>query len=101
MNLPPEVQFSPVFAIAPIDYNKDGKKDLVLGGNINHARLRFGKYDANYGTLLHNNGKGTFSYVSPAISGFRIQGDVRSVLTINNKLLFGINQQLLKTYEAK
>lgn len=101
LNLPAEVQLSPVFTITPIDFDKDGNKDLLLCGNISQARLRFGKYDANYGILLKGNGKGGFSYVPQRQSGFNLKGDIRSVTTINNKLLFGINQQSLKAYQLR
>src|SRR5439155_17351929 len=66
--LPMEVQASPVFTITPLDYNKDGNDDLLFCGNINHARLRFGKYDANYGILLQGDGKGNFRYVNQKTS---------------------------------
>ena len=97
--LPLEAQFSPVFTITSIDYDNDGNEDMLLCGNMNHARLRFGKYDANYGILLHNDGKGNFTYVPQNISGFNLKGDVRSVLNINNTLLFGINQSDIKAYK--
>lgn len=100
-NLPIEAQFSPVFTITALDYNKDGNKDLLLCGNIHHARLRFGNYDANYGILLKGDGKGNFTYINQERSGFKLRGDVRSVIQINNKLLFGINQQDMKGYEMK
>ena len=58
-----------------------------MTGNINHARLRFGKYDANYGVLLKGDRKGNFRYINQAESGFNLWGDVRSVLQINNTLL--------------
>lgn len=99
--LPAQAQSAPVMAIANIDYNKDGKQDLLLCGNVNQARLRFGKSDANYGVLLRNDGNGTFSYVPPHIAGFKLTGDVRSIVTINQWLLFGINQQSLKAYKIK
>jgi hypothetical protein len=99
--LPVQAQFSPVYTLTTLDYNKDGNPDVLLCGNINNARLRFGKYDANYGVLLTGDGKGNFAYVNQQQSGFNIWGDVRSVLNINNTLLFGINQQPLKAYKAK
>ncbi len=99
--LPIEAQESPVFTITPLDYNKDGIEDLLLCGNINKARLRFGKYDANYGVLLKGNGKGGFEYVPQWQSGFNLWGDVRSVLTINNTLLFGVNGTAVKAYQYK
>jgi hypothetical protein len=97
--LPVQAQFSPVYTITALDYDKDGNEDLLLCGNINHARLRFGKYDANYGTLLKGDGKGGFTYVNQQQSGFRLWGDVRSVLAINNELLFGINGGEIKVYK--
>ncbi|MEK6477481.1 VCBS repeat-containing protein [Catalinimonas sp. 4WD22] len=97
--LPLVVQSSPVFTINAIDYNQDGNKDLVLGGNISQARLRFGKCDANYGILLEGDGKGNFSYIPQQQSGFEVWGDVRSVVEVNNTLLFGINQGEIKAYK--
>ncbi|MEO6723273.1 MAG: VCBS repeat-containing protein [Ferruginibacter sp.] len=99
--LPIETQCSPVFTINVLDYDKDGKSDLLLCGNINHARLRFGKSDANYGVLLKGDGKGNFNYINQRQSGFHIWGDVRSVLNINNTLLFGINQDAIKAYKLR
>uniref|UniRef100_UPI001CD69A21 FG-GAP-like repeat-containing protein n=1 Tax=Cesiribacter sp. SM1 TaxID=2861196 RepID=UPI001CD69A21 len=99
--LPLEVQYSPVYAMAVTDYNGDGRQDVVLGGNIHEARLRFGRYDASYGMLLQGDGKGGFSYVPQRESGLKIKGDIRSILSINNTLLFGINQQSIKAYKVK
>jgi len=99
--LPLQAQFSPVFTITPLDYNKDGKQDILLCGNADHARLRFGKYDANYGVLLRNDGNGNFTYINQPESGFHIRGDVRSVINVNNTLIFGINQQPARAYKAK
>lgn len=96
--LPLEVQSSPVFAIAAVDVDGDGHKDLILAGNIEKARLRFGKYDANYGILLKGDGQGNFSYVPQWQSGLRLKGDVRSILPLSNKLLFGINQKGIEAY---
>lgn len=98
--LPVQTQYGPVFTITPLDYDADGKQDLLLCGNVNQARLRFGKSDANYGVLLKGDGKGGFVYIPQHESGFRLWGDVRSVVPVNNTLLFGINQQELKAYKA-
>lgn len=99
--LPVEVQFSPIHALATLDFNKDGNDDLVLGGNVSQARIRLGKYDANFGMLLMGDGKGNFSYVNQQQSGFNIHGDIRSILTFNSKLIFGINRQEVKAYSLK
>ncbi len=99
--LPMEVQISPVYTITVLDFDKDGKMDLLLCGNSDKARLRFGKYDANYGVLLKGNGKGDFKYVPQGTSGFYLTGDVRSVIQLKDQLIFGINQKELKTYQMK
>ena len=80
----------PVFTLTPLDYNHDGHNDLLLCGNTDQVRLRFGRADANYGLLLTGDGKGGFSAVPQAKSGFQLMGDVRSVLSVGNSLLFGI-----------
>jgi len=97
--LPAQAQNSPIFTITTLDYDHDGNIDLLLCGNINRARLRFGKYDANYGVLLKGDGKGNFAYIPQLQSGFKITGDVRSVLPLNNMLLFGINQSAVVAYK--
>jgi enediyne biosynthesis protein E4 len=97
--LPIEAQFSPIYTITTIDYDHDGMKDLLLCGNLNKTRLKFGKYDANYGLLLKGDGKGQFTTIPQKLSGLNIQGDVRSVLAIKNNLFFGINQQAIKAYK--
>jgi enediyne biosynthesis protein E4 len=99
--LPIEVQAAPIFVLTTIDFNKDGKKDLVLAGNINHARLKFGKYDANFGLLLRGDGQGGFSTIPQRASGFNLKGDVRSVLALKDLLIFGVNQAALKAYKLK
>lgn len=98
-SLPLQVQFSPVYTITTLDYDHDGNKDMLLCGNINRARLRFGKYDANYGILLKGDDKGHFTYIPQMQSGFKLWGDVRSVIEVNHTLLFGINQQGIKAYK--
>jgi hypothetical protein len=99
--LPMQAQFAPVFTLTAMDYDKDGNQDLLLCGNINHARLRFGKYDANYGVLLKGDGKGGFSYIPQNKSGFTIWGDTRSVINTGKQLLLGINQKDIKAYQIK
>ncbi|QMU26741.1 VCBS repeat-containing protein [Adhaeribacter radiodurans] len=101
MPLPVESQYAPVYAISTLDYNYDGQPDVLLAGNQNLARLRFGKADANYGVLLQGNSKGQFTYVPQTKSGLQLRGDVRSILPVNNTLLIGINQQPIKAYKLK
>jgi len=98
--LPSPVQFSPVYTITALDYDGDGNKDLLFCGNAEHSRLRFGKYDANYGVLLKGDGKGGFTYVEQPVSGFHLRGDVRSVVDWRGTLLFGVNGEGIRAYAS-
>ena len=100
IDLPIETQFSPVFTIHTLDYNGDGHTDLLLGGNINEARIRFGKYDANYGMLLRGDGNASFTYIPQSESGLSLRGDLRSIVAINNTLLFGVNRSAIRAYKV-
>ncbi|HMH23234.1 MAG TPA: VCBS repeat-containing protein [Puia sp.] len=100
-NLPAEVQFSPVYSITVLDFDKDGHDDLLLCGNSSQARLRFGKMDANYGILLKGDGRGNFGYIGQQRSGFHLRGDVRSVISVHSTLLFGMNQDSLRAYRPE
>lgn len=97
--LPREVQFAPVFSITTVDYNRDGNRDLLFCGNIYNSRLRFGRSDANQGILVKNEKNGKLSAVSQTACGLDLKGDVRSVVEINEQLIFGINQQPLVAYK--
>ncbi|WP_154855841.1 VCBS repeat-containing protein [Cyclobacterium xiamenense] len=100
-SLPAEAQFSPVFSVIGEDLNGDGHLDFILGGNIERARLRFGKYDANYGTVLLGDGQGNFSYLPQRNSGLDIKGDVRSMQLLNGVLYVGINRERLVAYRLQ
>jgi hypothetical protein len=96
--LPAEAQFAPVFSIEVMDYDEDGERDVLLTGNINETRIRFGKYDANYGTLLRGEGDGSFEYVPQRRSGFELRGDVRGTVRVGDTLIFGINRDETRAY---
>ncbi len=97
-DLPLQVQYSPVYTITLLDYDSDGKKDVLLCGNNSHSKIRVGKFDANLGVLLKGDGRGGFSYVPQAASGFLLQGDVRSVIDVNGSLIFGLTNKPLFAY---
>ncbi len=100
--LPVEAQYAPVYAILPVDVNGDGYMDLILAGNNAWTRIKFGRYRANHGLLLVNDGKGNFQPVSQPLSGLNLRGDVRSAVQVSmpgvTKLLFGVNDDSLQTY---
>ncbi|GAB3823596.1 VCBS repeat-containing protein [Hymenobacter jeollabukensis] len=99
--LPVQAQFTPVFAVQPLDYNHDGHPDLLLGGNIAHHRIRFGNQDAGFGCLLAGDGKGGFRYVPQREAGLRIRGDIRSFALLPNTLLVGRSADSLQAYRLR
>lgn len=99
--LPPQAQYAPVKEILTGDFNSDNKQDLLLLGNNSHYKLKLGKFDANYGTLLTGKGEGVFEYMPQYRSGLSIRGDVQDALMLDNVLLLGIKGEAVKAYELK
>jgi hypothetical protein len=96
--LPIEAQFSPVYAIASVDVDKDGDHDVIMGGNESHVRVRLGQSDANRGLILINDGKGNFSCAKARTHGMDVEGDVRSIVPVGNKIMLGITGRKLRTF---
>lgn len=99
--LPTEAQYAPIYAVAALDVDGDGVKDLVVGGNNTWTRTKFGHFNANHGMLFKGDGKGDFSYVPQWKSGLNIRGNVRSIQAVTNgsmnQLLFGINDAPIRS----
>ncbi|MEP6597722.1 MAG: VCBS repeat-containing protein, partial [Ginsengibacter sp.] len=94
--LPLQANYSPVYAIVTDDFNDDGNMDILLGGNIDHTRIKIGKIDANYGVVLTGDGKGNFTYLNQMLSGLNIKGCVRDFVIIktnatNKKIISAVN----------
>ncbi|MBY0433758.1 MAG: VCBS repeat-containing protein, partial [Cyclobacteriaceae bacterium] len=73
------VQFSTVNSFFLNDLNHDGKTDVLLAGNFYPLNIQMGRYDASYGLVLINNGKGRFRSLAPFESGFSVNGEVRQL----------------------
>jgi hypothetical protein len=100
--LPRQAQFAPIYAMAVIDYNRDGKMDLIVAGNQSSIRIRVGVIDANFGQLYEGDGKGNFTYVDQTNSGLQLTGDTKSlqVIPVNGEsyLMIGTNNVGINTY---
>ncbi|MEJ7676674.1 MAG: VCBS repeat-containing protein [Segetibacter sp.] len=85
--LPVTAQVAPVYAIATADFDKDGRTDILLSGNMLDLKPDIGRLDANNGIVLKGDGKGDFIPVSKIETGMYIKGQVRDaeiIKTDNN-----------------
>lgn len=83
--LPHEAQFAPVYGILPGDFDGDGKLDLILAGNFDGVKPEIGRISSSYGLFLRGSGKGTFTPVSAAESGFVVPGRARDIQRIGTR----------------
>ncbi len=91
-HFPIEATFSSTFAILVEDFDKDGIKDVLLGGNTEFNRVRTGRCDASFGTFLKGNNNKTFDYVPESKTGISIKGAIRSFNWLSgSRILVGIN----------
>ena len=103
--LPITAQLSCVNSILCEDVNKDGKIDIIFGGNLPDCLPQFGRLDANFGTVLINNGKRNFSEVSSLKTGLNVTGVVRDIqaFKLNNSdaILFLRNNDFPLLYKIR
>ena len=96
--MPDKVQYAPVFAIAYTDINKDGFQDLLTGGNLYGVQPEVGRYDASYGNILINDGKGNFTDRSLDY-GFSVTGEIRDFYIDKNKIFVFRNNDSVKGFQ--
>ena len=104
--LPLEAQTAPVYGMVSEDINGDGDLDLVMIGNNYGMEPGSGRHDAFNGLCLIGDGKGNFSPLTIAQSGFFVKGDGKALATIhaaNNEdlLLATQNQDSLLVFSKK
>ena len=102
LDLPEEIQYSPVYAISPVNIDKNGQKSLYLGGNQYLVKPQFGRYDASKAwRFSFINEEGKLKFQTPISLG--IEGQVRGVLPINinnkNIYIFAINDDEVRFYK--
>jgi hypothetical protein len=79
-----------VCAIARVDFEDDGKLDIMLGGDVAKVRAWMGRNDANLGRIFLNQSRMNFDYLSQPCSGQRVMDDVRSLSGLNQSTEFKI-----------
>jgi len=77
--LPMPMQWSPIFSFAVDDFDHDGKKDLLAGGNFYGVQPFEGRYDAMPPTFGKGDGKGNFNCSIPYPPILLIPGEVRDI----------------------
>ena len=85
--LPILAQTSKIMTLFLDDYDGDGIKDVIIGGNFYGSNMYQARYDASYGLILKSDGKGNFKTIIPTKSGLMLEGEVRDIQKITvNKL---------------
>lgn len=83
--LPWQAQLSSYRDAVVVDANGDNLPDILLAGNYYNNNIQMGRYDADFGTLLLNKGKGLFTVEN--LNGLQLKGELRHLrkIIINNK----------------
>jgi enediyne biosynthesis protein E4 len=81
--LPTLAQVAPVNGITTDDFNKDGNLDVAMVGNDYGNEVFAGRYDAFTGLILLGDGKGAFTTVPSAESGFYVRGDAKGLVKLS------------------
>ncbi len=78
--LPWEAQLTTYRTATILDINKDNLPDVILGGNYYSSNIQVGRYDADFGSVLINQGRGNFKYEE--LNGIKIKGEIRHLQKI-------------------
>lgn len=105
VKLPYRAQLSSVNAICLTDINKDGRIDIITGGNKSGFPPQLQKLDASYGEVFVNKGSAKFEWVNYKLSNMKVEGEVRDIkeLSVSGDrcFLFLRNDQYPKMYRLK
>ena len=95
--LPWQAQLTPYRDVVITEVNGDGNSDVIMGGNFYENNIQMGRYDADFGTVLINQGSGNFRYEPLGIS---VKGQIRKLLPIKHlrasAFLIGCNNDSLR-----
>ena len=104
IQLPEEMQWTPIFSWLTGDFNKDGFCDILAGGNFKNVQPYEGSYDAGYGTMLRGDGNLGFTFIKMSQSGINIKGEIRDIKRINSPggkelFLIALNNKRICLYQ--
>ena len=83
--LPMEAQLSTINGLIVDDFNKDGRNDILVAGNLFVSEVETGMASASNGLLLEGNKDGSFSPVGFDQTGFLAPGDVKHIHLLNSQ----------------
>ena len=83
--LPSRVQLSCVCGIECSDVNNDGNLDLIMAGNNYEFKPQFSRLDANYGSVLLNDGNMDFKWQEYNKSGFFVRDEIKHLKVFKDK----------------
>ncbi|MBV6639550.1 MAG: VCBS repeat-containing protein [Cyclobacteriaceae bacterium] len=102
--LPVETQLSTVNCIAVEDFDKDGKKDILLAGNKFDVEVETTAADASPGVFLNGTGGLEFKSLKPMESGFFVPYNVKDMQLIKIKdewtAIVSINNEGLRMFST-
>lgn len=81
--MPSEAQVAPVYGMVSDDIDGDGNLDVVLVGNDYGMQPFSGRHDALNGLCLKGDGRGNFTPMTVAESGFFVKGDGKALASIH------------------
>jgi enediyne biosynthesis protein E4 len=79
--MPWQAQLSSFRDAVIVDANRDSLPDILLVGNYYENNIQMGRYDADYATLLINQGNGSFN--TESLNGVQIRGQSRHIRKLN------------------
>lgn len=103
--LPRLAQVSSINSILVEDFDYDGKKDLLISGNLFTSEIETPRNDSGVGLFLKGDGKGGFVAISPVDSGFMVPNDAKDMKRIKigeeEVILVGNNSSYLQIIARK
>lgn len=101
VELPLEIQYSPVYSILVSDFDNDGIQDIIAGGNQHQVKPQFGRYDASNGWFCKGLiREGEYSF-GPGVD-LDVKGQIRDIALVDVKgskyILFAKHDDDLEMY---
>ncbi|MEO0901132.1 MAG: hypothetical protein AAFY00_03630, partial [Bacteroidota bacterium] len=99
-DLPLKAQIAPTNQILVADFDQDGTKDIVLGGNLYASEVETPRADAGHGVFLKGHQNAKFAIQPSHETGLFMDGDVKDLALISVRgkqyILVAKNKDFLK-----